>query len=109
MQDEHFIRDWTEVHEEFTADALIRFGAGRQVCGSTPCPIGPAYEGPVEAERPSALSPAAQASLRGLAATVLTVTLWVVVMTLAMPAPVLAASQDGVVQLCDCVAYLPLA
>ena len=95
MQDEHFIRGWTEVHEDFTSDlqcTLNQLGAYQRSRESAPCTIGPAYDTTRDADAGPALSPAAQASLRGLAASVITFALWVIVMLVATPAPGLAAS-----------------
>lgn len=97
MQDEQFMRQWNNDHGRFSADLdrglgyISRFFTqrreNRKLIGG---PYGllakyeqPAPTGPV-------LSPAAQASLRGLAASVLTVVLWVSVMLVATPAPGLA-------------------
>jgi hypothetical protein len=108
MQDEHFIREWTELHEDFTADVRGPLGAPGQPHRNALCTIGPAYDEKSQPARP-ALSHAAQASLRGLAASAITVVLWVLVMLVATPAPGLAASPETSAQLCACVAYFPLA
>jgi hypothetical protein len=50
---------------------------------------------PVEPDARPALPPAAQASLRGLAASVITLALWVIVMLVATPAPGLAAAEHA--------------
>src|SRR6478736_5617661 len=105
MQDEYFLKSWTEGHSRFSADLDRRLNhlAGR--LGRRKA-IGNPYGIPSET-RPS-LSPAARASLRGLGASVLTVALWVVVLALATPAPGLAAPPTESVA-CDCVVRLPLA
>lgn len=88
MQDELFMRQWNDVHQDFTADlhqtlkGLGRYQRKRQGV------IGSAYGKP-------ALSPAARASLRGLAASVITFGLWVTVMMLATPAPGLASPLEA--------------
>jgi hypothetical protein len=104
MQDEHFLRSWTDGHSRFSADLdralsrLTRRAGHRKVIGN---PYGiPAEAGP-------SLSPAARASLRGLGASVLTVVLWVVVLALATPTPGLAAPAAA--STCACVVRLPLA
>jgi hypothetical protein len=65
------------------------------------------------ASRPRSLArlsrPPAKASLRGLAASVLTATLWVLVLALATPAPGLAAPGEPPMAACACVAFPPLA
>src|SRR5688500_8105945 len=75
MQDQHFIRQWTDVHDDFTADlhqALNQIGRYQRTrhadIGSTYALLDKYAE--QQAPRP-ALSPAAQASLRGLAASVI--------------------------------------
>lgn len=94
MQDEQFMRSWNDNHHRFAAeidhgfehviDRISRRRARRKGIGN-PYGIPDKVDGP-------ALTPGARASLRGLAASVLTVTLWVVVMMLATPAPGLAAA-----------------
>ena len=97
MQDEQFMRLWNAGHDRFSAD--LDRGLGHILCHFTQRrevrkPIDRSYgflgkyETPVPAT--SALSPAAQASLRGLAASVITFTLWISVMLVATPAPGLA-------------------
>ena len=96
MQDELFMRQWNQGHEDFTADLhstlkqLGRYGRSRD---ADPV-IGSPYDRildrrPIETAQP-ALSPAAKASLRGLAASVITLVLWFAVMAIATPAPGLA-------------------
>jgi hypothetical protein len=88
MQDELLMRDWTALHEDFVAGlegAPGAPGTGRIAMGSNADPIEPAYPLPV-GDQSSRLSPAAQASLRGFAASIVTALLWVTLMTLAMPA-----------------------
>jgi len=109
MQDQQFMQSWNQGHSRFSADLdralghLIEHFPGRK--GSRKAirnPYGiPALTGP-------SLPPAARASLRGLAASVLTVALWVVVLALATPTPGLAASF-GAATACASVAPLPLA
>jgi hypothetical protein len=110
MQDEQFMRSWNDGHDRLSADIdrgfglladrLSHRGRGRKAIRN---PYGiPAETGP-------ALPPRAKASLRGLAATVLTATLWLVVLALATPAPGLAASREASVATCACVVLLPLA
>ena len=105
MQDQHFLQSWNDGHSQFSADLdrglghvvdrFSRRGPGRKIIGN---PYG------IPTETGASLSPAARASLRGLAASVLTVMLWVVVLALATPAPGLAASTG-----CACIALPPLA
>ena len=97
MQDEQFIRQWNSDHDRFSADLdrglghLVRYFTQRRESRK---PIGSSYGflARYEAPRPAGptLSPAAQASLRGLAASVLTFVLWVSVMLVMTPAPGLA-------------------
>ena len=94
MQDEQFMRHWNSDHGRFSADLdrglghIMRYFTQRRESRK---PIGSSYgfltkyEAPVPAT--PTLSPAAQASLRGLAASVITVVLWVSVMLVATPAP----------------------
>jgi hypothetical protein len=100
MQDEHFMRQWNQGHSDFTADLhntlkqLGRYNRQRDDGAA----IGSPYDcildrRPVEATQPT-LSAAASASLRGLAASVITIALWVIVMVVATPAPGLAAPLD---------------
>ena len=95
MQDEHFIQGWTNGHSRFSKD--LDRGLGEIARRLTPRRRRPdgmrnPYGIPTELDSRHALSPAAKASLRGFAASVLTAALWVVVMALATPAPGLAAS-----------------
>ena len=102
MQDEHFIRQWNQGHSDFTADlhgTLKQLGRYQRTRDVTPVVIGSPYDRildrrPVEAAQPT-LSPAAKASLRGLAASVITFGLWITVMLIATPAPGLAATSDA--------------
>lgn len=94
MQDEHFMRQWNDGHENFTADlhAMVNaLGRYQRTRLSKPRSIGPAYDRRSVSKRAAALPPAARASLRGLAASLLTFTLWIVVMALATPGPGLAS------------------
>lgn len=94
MQDEHFIRQWNDVHEDFTTDlhaALTPLtGATRNDAGKRRH-----IEQPYDSRVRKPLSPAAMASLRGLAASVITAALWVTVMLAATPAPGLASPHDA--------------
>ena len=102
MQDEHFIRQWNQVHDEFTGDlhdTLEQIANRRQARGGSAEIIGSPYDRildrrPAEAAARE-LSPVGQASLRGLAASVITLALWVVVMLVATPAPGLASTLDA--------------
>ena len=105
MQDEHFLRNWNDGHSRFSADLdrglnHLAGRLGRHKAIGNPYGI-PSETGP-------SLSPAARASLRGLGASVLTVALWMVVLTLATPAPGLAAPPAASAA-CDCIVRLPLA
>jgi hypothetical protein len=119
MQDSQFIRDWTDVHENFTRGVgrmLERVREARKTRPTRLQAIVTAYDGPIgriasrqpSTPRAPTLSPAARASLRGLAATVLTVTLWFTVMALATPEPGLTATA-ATAETCECVAFLALA
>ena len=99
MQDQQFIQQWSAGHDRFSTDLdrglghLLRHFARR--AQSTPAidrsyGFLAKYAAPAASEAP--LSPAAQASLRGLAASVITFALWVTVMLLATPAPGLAST-----------------
>jgi hypothetical protein len=96
MQDELFMRQWNQGHEDFTADlhsTLKQLGRYRRSREADPV-IGSPYDRildrrPVGVAQPE-LSPAASASLRGLAASVITIGLWVIVMVAATPVPGLA-------------------
>jgi hypothetical protein len=94
MQDEHFLRQWNIRHDRFSADLDRGLGhLGRQLRQrrQTVKPIGNSYaflDKYAARSAPAApLSPTAQASLRGLAASVITVVLWVSVMLVTTPAP----------------------
>jgi hypothetical protein len=99
MQDQHFIREWTERHAQFSADIDSGLGQLSQAIGhrrESRKDIGGSYGfldkyAPSEPAAP-VLSPAASASLRGLAASVITFALWVSVMLVATPAPGLAST-----------------
>ena len=96
---------WNQGHSRFSADLDRGLGhvidrlsgrkGGRKAIRK---PYG------VQVHSGASLSPAARASLRGLAASVLTVTLWVVVLALATPAPGLAASLGAPVANAECIA-----
>jgi hypothetical protein len=102
MQDDLFIRQWTATHDEFSADLdrglghLLRRFSRRERATK---PIGSSYGFLAKYEAEPAprqgLSPRAQASLRGLAASVITFALWVTVMLVATPAPGFASSLDA--------------
>ena len=102
MQDQHFIRDWNGVHGDFTADlhsTLNQLGRYQRSRDSGVATIGSPYDRILDRRRvePSGaeLSPAANASLRGLAASVITVVFWAAVMLGATPAPGLAGAPDA--------------
>jgi hypothetical protein len=102
MQDQHFIRDWNDVHEDFTADlhrTLNKLGRYQRRRDKDAVSIGSPYDSildrrRVDQPRPE-LSPTARGSLRGLAATAITVVLWSAVMLIATPAPGFAAESDA--------------
>lgn len=105
MQDQHFIRDWNDVHGDFTADlhrTLNQIGRYQRKRDGDMMTIGSPYDRILDKRRvePShpELSPAANASLRGLAASAITVVLWSAVMLIATPAPGLAAEPGAPVQ-----------
>lgn len=114
MQDQHFIRQWNEAHEDFTTDlhrALNQFGRYQR---TRRVDIGNSYGflDKYESRRTPqpALSPAAQASLRGLAASVITFLLWVTVMLVVTPVPGLAATPDALAATAgECLAHPMLA
>ena len=94
MQDEQFMRQWSTRHDRFSADLDRGLGHligyfSRAIRVAMPYVALMGYSTRYEAPRATrpALSPAAQASLRGLAASVITFALWVTVMALATPAP----------------------
>ena len=102
MQDQHFIREWNAVHGDFTADlhsTLNQLGRFRRSRDRGVTAIGSPYDRILDRRHvepaPSDLSPAAHASLRGLAASAITVVLWSVVMLVATPAPGLAAEPGA--------------
>jgi len=104
------MQGWNQGHSRFSADLdaglrhlLARFPGRRARRNAIEDPYG------IPAETDSSLSSGAQASLRGLAASVLTVMLWFVVIALATPAPGLAAAPDAKTSTCLCIAYPPLA
>ena len=104
MQDEQFMRQWNGVHEEISLKRDRQSSHAtrqlRQRQGSCQA-IGNAYgfldKYGDKAEPKPLISPAAQASLRGLAASVITFGLWIAVMALAMPMPLLASTTDATV------------
>lgn len=96
MQDELLMRDWTALHEDFVAG--LRSGRGRpggrhRAENSSYDTIELAYRLPAGDPSPR-LSPAAQASLRGFAASVVTALLWMTLMTLAIPAISLTSAPE---------------
>jgi hypothetical protein len=102
MQDQHFIRDWNDVHGDFTADlhsTLNGLGRYQRTRDRGVTAICSPYDRILDRRRvePSRheLSPAANASLRGLAASVITVVFWAAVMLVATPAPGLAADPGA--------------
>ena len=102
MQDEQFSRQWDAGHDRFSADLdrglghLLNFFRKRAEERES---IGNAYafldRHAVPATPGPQLSPAARASLRGLAASVVTVALWVSVMLVATPTPGVAAPRPS--------------
>ena len=112
MQDEHFMQGWNTGHRRFSMDLDRRLGdlaarlVGRRKGAKD---IRNPYGLPHHVGNPLSLSPAARASLRGLAASVLTAALWLVVMALATPAPGLAATSIAPVADTGCVTPLLLA
>jgi hypothetical protein len=102
MQDQHFIRDWNEVHGDFTADlhrTLNQLGRYRRTRDRGVTAIGSPYDRLLDRRRAeptrAELTPAARASLRGLAASAITVVLWSTVMLIATPAPGLAMPVEA--------------
>jgi len=102
MQDQHFIRDWNDVHGDFTADlhrTLNQLGRHRRTRDGEVTAIGSPYDRILDRRRVepsrSDLTPAARASLRGLAASAITVVLWSTVMLIATPEPGLAAPVEA--------------
>ena len=111
MQDEQFSRQWNAGHDRFSADLdrglghLLNFFRKRAEERES---IGNAYgfldRHAVPATPGPQLSPAGRASLRGLAASVVTVALWVSVMLVATPTPGFAAPpQTAATQASECV------
>ena len=101
MQDELFLRQWNDAHEDFTADlhqTLNQLGRYQRTRDRSAVVIGTPYDSILDKRRVeparNELSPAARASLRGLAASVITFGLWVTVMLVATPAPGLAAPLE---------------
>jgi|SRR5436190_3142709 hypothetical protein len=108
MQDEQFMQGWNVAHSRFSADVdrglgrlVDRFSRRQNAAKRMRNPYGI----PTEVDRHVTLSPAAKASLRGLAASVITAALWVVVIALATPAPGLAASPMAPVAAAECLAH----
>ena len=106
------MQSWNAGHRRFSADLdqglahLVERFARR---GTRRRGIDDPYGIPAETHTPSPLSTGAQASLRGLAASLATVLLWAVVLMVATPAPGLAASREASVATCACTVLLPLA
>jgi hypothetical protein len=111
MQDQHFIRDWNDVHGDFTTDlhrTLNQLGRHRRTRDREVTAIGSPYDRILDRRRVepsrSDLTPAARASLRGLAASAITIVLWSTVMLIATPAPGLAAEPNApVAQASACI------
>jgi hypothetical protein len=108
MQDEQFIQSWNAGHTQFSADLdhglshlRERFARRGKGAKGNRDPYGI----PTEVESRASLSPAARASLRGLAASVVTAALWLVVMALATPTPGLAASPVTAAASTECLAH----
>ena len=111
MQDEQFMQGWNTGHRRFSADLDRGLARLSERIAGRPRPtksIRNPYGLPNQLVSPPALSPAARASLRGLAASVLTAALWLVVLALATPAPGLAAPLVPVAD-AACASYLRLA
>jgi hypothetical protein len=108
MQDQHFMQQWNAGHGRVSTGldrGLGRLGERLAHRGKRRKNIGDPYGIPTGVEAGDALSPAARASLRGLAASVITVALWMVVMALATPAPGLAAAPVGPMASVECSAH----
>ena len=110
MQDEHFMQDWNHGHSRFSADldrgiglVIDRLSRRRKSRKSIRDPYG------IPAATGAPLPPRAKASLRGLAATTMTVVLWAVVLMVATPAPGLAAAHEVTAATCACTLLVPLA
>lgn len=82
ITDEHFIRQWTEGHERFSADVDKGLERLRQI-------IDAAYGEPTPAPAVNTVQPG-EAMLAGLAATALTALLFVSTLTVATPGTILA-------------------
>ena len=117
MQEEQFMRQWNSDHDRLSADLdrglghIMRYFTRRRESRRS---IGGSYGFLSKYEQPAAATPAlssaAQASLRGLGASVITFALWVTVMLVATPAPGLAAPLDApAVQAAECIAHPALA
>lgn len=93
MTDELFMRQWNSGHTLFSANfdrgiaKLRRRGQRRKAIGNSYAFLAKYDEQPAPE---SSLSPAAQASLRGLAASVVTFGLWIAVIAIATPMPLFA-------------------
>lgn len=112
MQDEQFLRSWADGHSRFSAEVahgLDRLARRFTRHGRASESIRDPYGIPAEVETRPAPSKAGRASLHGLAATMVTVMLWIVVLLLATPAPGLAATPRGAVASVECAAYPYLA
>ena len=101
MQDNHFYHGWQRDAGDFAADlqhTLNRLGRYQRTRDAKSAIIGSPYDNIRDRQRvekaPQGLSPAAQASLRGLAASVITFALWTAAMLVMTPAPGLASSLD---------------
>lgn len=102
MQDELLMRQWTALHEDFVAGLQNRGGrpgGSQQRDEPSFDMIEPAYRTRTpnsSRSAPSTLfSPAAQASISGFVASVVTALLWMTLMTLAMPASGLISAPEA--------------
>lgn len=110
MQDEHFMQDWNHGHRRLSADLDRGLGlltASFSRSDKARKGIRDPYGIPAGSVDP--IPPRAKASLRGLAATMVTVALWAVVLMVATPTPGLAAARDASTTPCACTVLLPLA
>jgi hypothetical protein len=82
MTDEHFIRQWTEGHERFSADVDKGLAKLRKI-------IDAAYDEPVAPPAADAVQPG-EAMLAGLAATALTALLFTSTVMVVTPGTILA-------------------
>ena len=101
MQDQHFYRGWHQDAGDFAADfqqTLNGLGRYRRTRSSDDAAIGSPYDNILDRHRVEparhGLSAATKASLRGLAASVITFALWTAAMLVMTPAPGLASTLD---------------